>query len=110
MTERFPFGPSTRPEPPPLSLVNSTSLQIGPEQSRALEINLFAGSAEALNTLEGQWRAAFSGFRGLAGGENITSWLESSYDEMDDERATDSSARIFRRTVDHKVSFVPASP
>ena len=23
MTERFPFGPSTRPEPPPFSLINS---------------------------------------------------------------------------------------
>ena len=34
MTERFPFGPSTRPAPPPFSLVNSASLQIGPQRSR----------------------------------------------------------------------------
>ena len=32
--ERFPSGPSTRPDPP-LSLVNSASLQIGPQRSRA---------------------------------------------------------------------------
>ena len=31
LTERFPFGPSTRPDsPPPFPLVNSASLQIGP--------------------------------------------------------------------------------
>ena len=30
ISERFPFGPSTRPPPPPFSLVNSASLQIGP--------------------------------------------------------------------------------
>ena len=42
MAERFPFGPSTRPRSNPttrtihpLSLVNSASLQIGPQQSRA---------------------------------------------------------------------------
>ena len=34
MSERFPFGPSTRPDPP-FSLVNSASLQISPEQSGA---------------------------------------------------------------------------
>ena len=35
MAERFPFGPSTRPEPPPFSLVGSASPQIGPQRSRA---------------------------------------------------------------------------
>ena len=33
MAERFPFGPSTRPEPP-LFPHKQSSLQIGPEQSR----------------------------------------------------------------------------
>ena len=35
MTERFPFGPSTRPEPLLFFLVNSASLQIGLQRSRA---------------------------------------------------------------------------
>ena len=34
MTERFPFGPSTRPEPP-LFPHKQPSLRIGPQQSRA---------------------------------------------------------------------------
>ena len=75
----------------------------------ALEVNLFASSSGELNALEGGWRAAFAGYKGMSGGEYITSWLEGSFDEFEDERATDSSARIFRRTVTHKVALVPHS-
>ena len=35
MTERFPFGPSIRPAPPPFFPHKQSSLRIGPEQSRA---------------------------------------------------------------------------
>ena len=72
-----------------------------------LEVNLFASSSGELDTLERQWRAAFAGYRGTVGGESITSWLESSYDEFEDERSTDSSVRLFRRTLDHMIALIP---
>ena len=48
MTERFPFGPSTRPDPPPFPLVSSASF--GSARSRP-------GREAAKRTLDGEDRS-----------------------------------------------------
>ena len=63
---------------------------------RIVRVNasLYAASAPDLDELERQWRRAFGGVEGPAGGENIASWITGAHDETVEGRITDSTARL----------------
>ena len=72
-----------------------------------IEANLYAANGVALDQLEAAWFNAFNRYSGTIGGETITSWITSSYDE-DNDLETDTLARSYTRVVEFTVAFVPS--
>ena len=73
-----------------------------------VDANLYAASSPSLDALENEWRMAFAGVAGPAGGEDITTWITSAHDEPVEQRITDSEARTYGRVLVTQVAFVPA--